>query len=195
MSRPFTTLCAVALGMIATSPALAATVLFTGGSSALDGTNGNVRAFSSGGISVQASAWTWNNDVLEQAYLGYYSSGLGVTSNSDGTGASNNSHTVDNVGPDDFILLVFNQLVNISSARLTQFDVSSTIDDNDATVSYATVANAFVSPTPATVPINSPLFGALQIGGALQNNDYTVSGHNSAPYDTMLNSAGLVGNV
>ena len=108
MNRIGAVFCAVALAFTPTASALAATTIsFTGGSSALDGTDGNIRAFNSGGITVQASAFSFNVNTLEQAYLGWYSSGLGVTNQGEGNGSSSNRHTIDNVGRSDFIALVF----------------------------------------------------------------------------------------
>ena len=172
---------------IATPQAASAQTITFSGSSATDGTDGNIRTFAVGGLQVQASAWSIQGSTLEQAYLGLYGSGLGVTNDNEGTG-SGLTHTTDNVGQSDFILLLFNQAVNISSARLTPYDVSATPNDNDALVSYATSAHPFTgSPTP--VALNSALWAALFA------NDYNVSGNMVSPNATSLNSAGLFGNA
>ena len=167
----------------------ATTISFTGGSSATDGTDGIIRSFSNGGIAVQASGWSFINNILTQAYLGSYSSGLGVTNSSEGTGGSSNSHTIDNVGQSDFVLLVFSQSVNIASGVLTPFSVSSTALDNDARVSFATLGGAFTSPTATAVPLNSSAWVTLAANG------YNVNGNTAAPYTTSLNSTGRYGNV
>ncbi len=166
--------------------ASAQTVTFSG-SSATDGTDGNIRSFTVGGLQVQASAWSYQGSTLEQAYLGLYSSGLGVTNNDEGNGSTNLSHTADNVGQSDFILLMFNQAVNISSARLTPYDVSSTPNDNDALVAYANFAHPFTS-TPTALTVGSALWNALFA------NDYNVAGNMTSPNWTSLNSTGLSGN-
>lgn len=190
MNRIGAFFCAVALAFAPAASAFAATTIsFTGGSSALDGTDGNIRAFSSGGITVQASAFSYNVNTLEQAYLGWYSSGLGVTNKGEGDGSTSNSHTLDNVGRSDFIALVFSTAVNISSARLTPFLVSSDPRDNDAFVSYTSLAGAYTSPNPTALALNNAVFGTLQTSG------YNVTGNNTSPYDTSLNSAGKFGNV
>lgn len=190
MNRICAVFFAMALAIAPSASALAAvTISFTGGSSASDGTDGNIRSFSSGGITVQASAWSYDANTLEQAYLGWYSSGLGVTNNGEGAGTTNNNHTIDNLGQSDFVLLVFNSAVNLSSARLTPFLISSDPKDNDALISYATLAGAYTSPNPTAVPLNSSVFGTLQTNG------YNVTGNNTSPYDTSLNSAGKFGNV
>lgn len=177
----------VAATVTLAQPALASTVIFTGNSS-VDGTDGNIRSFSNGGINVQASAWSFDGNTLEKAYLGAYSAGLGVTNN-DENGNSNNSHVIDNVGQSDFILLVFDQAVNISSAGLTPFDVSSDTNDNDALVSYASFAGAFTSPTPTAIALNSSVWSSLFA------NDYNVPGNNNSPYNTSLSSGNNYGNV
>lgn len=178
---------ALAVTMFA-SPAAASVTITLTGNSGTDGTDGNIRGFSNGGISVQASGWSYEGSTLERAYLGAYSSGLGVTNNSEGNGQTSNSHTADNVGQSDFILLVFNQVVNIASATLVPYNVSGDPDDNDAWVSYATLAGAFTNPA-------TPLTTGGSIWAALNNNDWNVSGNMSSPYGTSLNSAGLYGNV
>ncbi|MCC7192405.1 MAG: hypothetical protein IT444_06430 [Phycisphaeraceae bacterium] len=90
------------------------------GSSSLDGTDGNIRTFSAGGVSVKASAWSrekGSGDNWSAAYLGSYGGGLGVTDSGEGSGGSN-SHTVDNVGRDNYVLFEFDQSVVVDSAFL-----------------------------------------------------------------------------
>src|SRR6185295_10376400 len=80
---------------VGTTSGLAVTFDFSG-NSALDGTDGNIRTFSAGGVSVKASAFSRSTGgVWSTAFLGSYGGGLGVTDVLDGTGA-NNAHTVDN---------------------------------------------------------------------------------------------------
>ena len=190
MNRFGSVLCAVALAVAPAASAFAATTIsFTGGSSALDGTDGNIRSFSSGGITVQASAFSYNVNTLEQAYLGWYSSGLGVTNQGEGAGNTNNNHTIDNVGRSDFIALVFSTAVNISSAQLTPYLVSTDPKDNDAFISYASLAGAYTSPNPTALALSNTVFGTLQTNG------YNVSGNNVSPYQTSLGSTGKYGNV
>lgn len=190
MNRIGAVFCAAALAFAPSVSALAATTIsFTGGSSGTDGTDGNIRSFSGGGITVQASAWSYDVNTLEKAYLGWYSSGLGVTNNGEGDGSSSNSHTIDNLGQSDFVLLIFNSAVNIASAKLTPFTISSDAKDNDAFVSYANSSGAFTSPNPTALALNNSVFGTLQTNG------YNVNGNNTLPFETALNSAGKFGNV
>lgn len=178
-----------AAALMAASPAAASTTIsFTGGNSNLDGTDGNIRSFSNGGITVQGSAFDLNpsTNSVQTAYLGWYSAGLGVTNPNES--GNNNTHTIDNQGQYDFILLVFNQAVNIQSAVLTPFSVNGSTD-NDAMFSYATLAGAFTSPNPTAIPLNSSVWATL--GADLWNQ----TGNTSSPYSVTLNSSGDYGNV
>lgn len=188
MIRKSLALMALVTALTVAQPASAQQITFAGSSSATSGTAGNIRSYSIGGIQVQASAWSYAGSTLQTAFLGQYSSGLGVTNSNEGTGSTSNSHTIDNVGQSDFVLLLFNQAVNIGSARLTPFDVSPTADDNDAYISYATAALPFTN-VPTAVPLNSSVFASLLAHG------YNVSGNMVSPNLTSLNSTGLFGNA
>ncbi len=115
------------------------TTLNFAGSSALDGTDGNIRTFTSGSVSVNVSAFSRDkaSGVWSTAYLGSYGGGLGVTDSSEGDG-SGNTHTVDNVGRDNYVLFEFNQNVVVDSAFL-----GYVIDDSDLTVWIGTLSNPF----------------------------------------------------
>ena len=190
MVRKFLIPAVAAAAVVMAAPAAASvTISFTGGNSSTDGADGNIRTFTNGGITVQASGFSYDGNTLERAWLGRYSSGLGVTNNDEGNGTSNNNHTIDNLGQRDFVLLIFNQAVNIQSAVLTPFDISPTANDNDAWVSYANLAGLFTSPTPTAVPLNSTLWALLN------GNDYNVQGNMTSPYGTSLNSSGFYGNA
>lgn len=157
------------------SPAAAVTLDFTSATnSSVNGSpDGNTRTFSNGGISVTASAWSLNGVTLQNGWLGQYTHGLGVTNQ--GEDGSSNSHTIDNSGYQDFIILVFNQAVNIQSAVLYPFSVSGSTD-NDAWVSYSALTS----------------FNATTLND-LMARDYNVPG--SASYNVSLNSAGQFGRV
>ncbi len=99
----------------------------------LDGPDGNSRSFSAGGISVNATGWTRKSDGSAVAsYLGQYSGGLGVTNPIDDGNGSNNRHTVDNDGTDDFVQFKFSKDVKPLSVTLTTFgdgDISYNFGD------------------------------------------------------------------
>jgi hypothetical protein len=187
--RSFVFAVALCAGLSATPAVAQTTISFAGGNSFTDGTDGNFRFFNSGGFKVQASAFSYDGNVLERAFLGRYSTGLGVTNNGEGLGLLNNSHTIDNLGQKDFVLLVFDRSVNIASAVLRPYDISNTANDNDAWVSYANFAGAYSAPTPTTLSLNSPLWASLAAV------DYTVNGNMQSPFSVNLNSTGFYGNV
>ena len=188
MVRFSVALLALVAAVSVSSPVAAQQVAFTGAGSATSGTAANIRSYSSGSIQVQASAWSYSGSTLQQAFLGQYGTGIGVTNSAEGNGSTANSHTTDNVGQTDFILLLFNQAVNISSAVLTPYAVSTTAADNDAYVSYASAGLPFTN-VPTAVPLASSVFATLLTNG------YNVAGNNVSPFATSLSSAGLFGNA
>jgi hypothetical protein len=108
------------------------------GSSALDGADGNIRTFTAGGISLKASAWSRDTSgVWSTAWLGSYGGGLGVTDSSEGTG-SNNTHTVDNLTRDNYVLFEFSEEVVIDSAFL-----GYVVDDSDLRIWIGTKTDPF----------------------------------------------------
>jgi hypothetical protein len=181
-------------------PASAGTIIMTG-SDGTSGVAGVVRGpFSDGsGISVQASAFSFNGGNalanLSTGYLGRYGSGLGVTNGNEGNGGSN-SHITDNVGGTDFILLVFNKAVNLTSAVLNPFSTDGSksscpanpMCDNDAFVTYGTIANAYQA-----VPTAVSLANVLAL--ANNANGKNVAGNMGAGYSTGLNSPNAFANV
>ena len=119
------------------SPAFAGPVLYTfntTGNSSVNGGYGNALSFSSGSLQMNVSAWQSNqatNDITA-AYLGAYSTGLGVTGVNDYSGA-NNYHQFDNArGYTDFVLLEFNRAVSLTGVTLNSYALgSSWSKDND----------------------------------------------------------------
>lgn len=128
---------------LATATGSSATFDFNG-SSSTSGSAGNIRSYSAGGMAVKASAWSrvkgpeaptsWST-----AYLGAYSGGLGVTDTSEGDG-SNGTHTVDNIGRDNYVLFEFDQMVAIDSAFL-----GYVVGDSDLRVWIGTKTNPYTS--------------------------------------------------
>ena len=92
----------------------------TGNDNTTDGADGNVRTFTSGSISVKASAFSRKNTdgLWETGYLGDYSPGLGVTDRGEGNG-DNNRHKVDNIGDrKNYVLFEFNRDVVVDRVYL-----------------------------------------------------------------------------
>lgn len=107
------------------TPAMAGTIAwdFTGSNSS--GSFGNTRTFTSGGITITATAWgfTWGsgNTALESAALGQWSTGLGVCDRAEGSGCSDPSHQVDNEGYDNFVLFQFSAPVDITTVTIDPY--------------------------------------------------------------------------
>lgn len=124
------------IGIMATS-AQAASITFNLGGSGGDGSVGNQITFTSGGVTVYATAWYANTNNFAKAALGQYSSGLGVCNDQeDGTNGNNGSfpcdspyHAIDNDGQRDFVLFLFSSAVDMTSLEVSQIA-------NDADVSY-----------------------------------------------------------
>ncbi|MCM8622142.1 MAG: carboxypeptidase regulatory-like domain-containing protein, partial [Candidatus Accumulibacter sp.] len=116
-----------------------ATTFDFSGSSATDGSDGNVRTFTSGALSVKTSAFSRDQSTgaWAQAYLGSYGGGLGVTDSSES--GSGDTHTVDNLGGrDNYVLFEFNQNVVVDSAFL-----GYVVGDSDMSVWIGTRSDPF----------------------------------------------------
>ena len=149
------------------------------GSSPLDGPDGNIRTYTSDGVSVNVSAFSSDKttDVFSTAYLGSYSGGLGVTDSSEGNG-SGNKHTVDNAGMNNYVLFEFDQEVVIDSTFL-----GYVVDDSDLTIWIGTV----------TDPFNNHLDLDQALLDSLEFTEMDFGG--SSPRLADLNSGGISGNV
>ena len=113
-------------------------VLSFSGNSPLDGPNGNVRTYSVDGVQVKASAFSLDGSGnWKEAFLGEFSSGLGVTDNSEGNGR-NGLHRVDNVHEKNFVVLEFSEDVVVDKVFL-----DSVVNDSDLSVWLGTVDDAF----------------------------------------------------
>ena len=106
-----------------------------GGNAGYGSTNGNTLTFTSNGVNVTASAWGYTKGTgsygtaLQNAKLGQWSPGLGVVNRDENN--SSPFHQVDNDTQNDYILFVFDQLVDISS-----FTVTSSPSGYDVDTSY-----------------------------------------------------------
>lgn len=97
---------------IFSAPAQAAsiTLTFTGGGG--EGSLGNSRSFTIGGVTVTATAWTYGSD-FQAAALGQYSHGLGVCGPIEySAGCNSPHHQVDNSVNLDFVLFQFSTPVD-----------------------------------------------------------------------------------
>ena len=133
----------MAFGMALGQSAQAATMTWNVGIACthhcgLDGPDGNTRSFTAndGATSVTVSAWSFtgnSNTTLEDAFLGHYAHGLGVTNRHEGSGV-NGMHTLDNVGRLDIMAFFFNTVVEPTRALLVPFVTGGRGPDSDITV-------------------------------------------------------------
>ena len=190
----------IAAGVIAAAAPASAAIfvmnLSVGGSNVGGSSAGNVRTYTSTvgaeTLTLQASAWTdaidLNPDKTKRSFLGSYGGGLGVTA--PGEDGSNNTHTVDNVGRRDFVLLKFSTAVDLTSMYLSVYSIGVGGPDSDATVFYR---------NGATAPIHDGLssayfsqFTSINVpGGSSSGTRVVGSGDTFA--DTWLVSAAMGG--
>lgn len=118
-SRWFTCAAVLSAFLVGTSgPADAITWTFTGAGS--EGSLGNSRSFTSQGITVTATAWTYTNNGFQAARLGLWSTGLGVCSQAE-SGCGNPAHQVDNSGQNEYVLFQFSGAVDPLSVRIDPY--------------------------------------------------------------------------
>jgi hypothetical protein len=154
------------------------TFIFEGNSST-SGTAGNIRSFTVGGVTVNASGFNRvdSNGAWSTGYLGVYALGLGVTNFSEGTG-SNNQHVVDSIGGNrDYVEFEFSSPVRVTQAFLDYVyngdsDMSVWIGTKPA--GHNTLSDAFLASL-----------------GAREDNDTTLTTSRWA----VFNAANKVGNV
>ncbi|MBK1657556.1 SdrD B-like domain-containing protein [Paracraurococcus ruber] len=158
----------------------ARTIFDFSGSSALDGQDGNVRSFSTNGLTVEASAFSRDKSsgAWSTAWLGQYGSGLGVTDSSEGDGGGN-THTVDNIGRNNYVLFQFSEKVIVDSAYL-----GYVVNDSDLTV-WIGNTNVALSDT---LTLSDAVLSGL---GYTELNATTLTSARLAD----INAAGIAGNV
>ncbi|MGE3344581.1 MAG: SdrD B-like domain-containing protein, partial [Vicinamibacterales bacterium] len=109
--------------------------------SSSNGSAGNIRTFSAGGVGVKVSAFSRekNKNTWAKAYVGAFGSyGLGVTDGSEsGSGVT---HTVDNNGRNNYLMFVFDEPVVVTRAFLGYVS-----GDSDAQVWVGTINGAYAN--------------------------------------------------
>ncbi|MEL6109124.1 MAG: SdrD B-like domain-containing protein, partial [Planctomycetota bacterium] len=146
------------------------------GNSPLDGPNGNVRSFTSGGVSVDVTGFSRDSQgVFETAYVGAYNGGLGVTDRSEGDG-SGSKHRLDNIGRLNYLVFQFSESVVVDSAFL-----DSVVHDSDLSIWIGEVATS------------GPLSLSDAVLGDLVNETNMTNSSNSRWAD--FNAGGESGNV
>ena len=120
------------------------------GNSGLDGTDGNIRTFDAGDLSVKASAFSRDeHGNWDEGFLGSFSSGLGVTDTSEGNGGDD-KHKVDNVYRDNYVLFEFSEDVVVDQAFLDFVGADSDItywvgSKEDAFTDHNILSDTFLS--------------------------------------------------
>jgi hypothetical protein len=149
------------------------------GSSWLNGTDGNIRTYAAGGVSVKVSAFSrTSSGYWAKAYLGAYSGGLGVTDSGEGDGGGD-KHTVDNLDRNNYVLFEFSQPVVVSKAYL-----GYVVADSDISVWVGNKSDPYNN----HLILSDSLLSSL---GARQDNDTT----SSSPRWAAFNGSEIVGNV
>lgn len=180
-----------------------------------EGTIGNVRTFTVDGITVYATAWSYDGVSFQQARLGQWSTGLAVCNQAEACGDP--IHQVDNYGQTEYVLFQFSSAVDPLSVRIDPYGVY------DRDVSYWTSTTALpsdlllgetygslgglgfspriddwgtVSTDPRDVSISSPfvtnlLFGAQYNGGADGYDYFKISSITSVPEPSSLLLMGI----
>jgi len=188
---------ASALVVVSSLPSFGQTVNWNlGGSGGYGATNGNALSFTQNGVKVTASAWGYTKDsgntAFESGKLGQWSPGLGVVNRDENN--SSPYHQVDNNIQNDYILFVFDKLVDVTSITVTpspsgydtdaSYWVGNISSSNLANLTYSQLVSSLgfsaeqiaygsIPSGSANVAINAPssginaiLFGAQRIGSA-----------------------------
>jgi len=125
------------LFLFGTSGQAAATTWGFGTHSGDEGTIGNVLTFTADGITVTATAWSYDGTSFQQARLGQWSSGLAVCNQAEVCGDP--IHQVDNDGQNEYVLFQFSSAVDPLSVRIDPYGIY------DRDVSYWTSTTALSS--------------------------------------------------
>ena len=111
-----------ALAVVTTLPSAGQTLSWNlGGNAGYGGSNGNTLSFTQSGVKVTASAWSYtkgsSDTAFESGKLGQWSPGLGVVNREENN--SSPEHQADNYQENDYILFVFDSLVDVKSIKIT----------------------------------------------------------------------------
>jgi hypothetical protein len=142
--------------------------LYTGGTPAtnLGSSWGNVRTFAQAGVELDVSAWgatdNFPSGAFETAYVGRYSTGLGICNRSEGSlsncQASGTEHQVDNVGKQELILFRFNNAMAFDAITIDPYGTW----DRDVSFWVGTVGPSFSLTGYQYTDLASLGFGAQQ---------------------------------
>lgn len=131
MRKKLFSIAAAATLLAAATPATAATIWLDSPGCCTEYATGAGRTFTDGSVTVRATAWSINNaDIINPGKLGVWPDGLGVNN-----AYNDGSHTVDNSGYLDFIVLQFDTIVELENARFNT-NTAWGFNDTDATIGY-----------------------------------------------------------
>lgn len=139
--------------------------------------SGQALTFTSPSVTAKVTAWSIGSDnKISQAQLGVWSEGIGVKN-----GSGDNSHTIDNSGRQDFIVIQFDKLVQLANAN---FKTGwHNLYDTDATIGYLNSQAAFSTP----VSLNGASLSSLS--------SYNLYASNGGNISRNINPDGNLGNV
>ena len=137
-----------------------------------EGSTGNQRIYTSGGVTVYATAWylTSSGADFQKAALGQWSGtdgGLGVCNGGEGD-CDSPLHTVDNVSQFDFVLFLFDQSVDLTSVSLNEYG------DTDVSYWLGNVAGLATQQN-LLAGINTSELAGLGFGGRQDDNNGSAS--------------------
>ncbi len=196
--RHFLLFCAMlASAFVSASAAQASTVItFPMNSSGTGNSAGRVYTVTVGSTTVKVRVTAWSTTTtlatgtVEKGAVQVYANGLGASSVGESTGSPH--HTIDNLVKKDFLILQFDQLVELEAAKFTTYNMGSTRYDGDATVAFGTTNSSWLTDPLA----NTSTYAQL---AALFGNSFAASNVNSTSGQTantrLLNSGNQTGNI
>ena len=126
------------IAMLAAAPASAATLLLNTTSTSQNGG----KVFTDGTVTARVTGWSINSSgTIRKGSVGTWSHGTGVTN-----AGGDNSHTVDNSGWTDFLILQFDQSVSLTDGYFTTG--WHYMHDTDATIGYSDLAGPIGTDVP-----------------------------------------------
>ncbi len=146
-----------------------------------DSPNGGSLTFSSAGTNAKVTAWSIGSDnKIYQAQLGVWDGGIGVKN-----GSGDDSHTIDNSGRRDFIVIQFDKLVELATAT---FNTGwHGFSDTDATIGYLISGAPFAT----TVNLTGANLSSLSSYNLYGSGSTVTSGNNTRN----INPSGNLGNT
>lgn len=188
-------ICAVAASaLISVSAAQATTVVtFPMNSSGTGGNAGRIYTTTVGSttVKVRVTGWSTTPTTVEKGAVKVYGNGLGVTSVGEPT--TDPHHTIDNEGgKTDFLILQFDQQVELEAAKFTTYKIGSTKYDGDATIAFGYSNGSWMTDPLAATSTSAQL--AALFGNSFAASNVPSTGGQTA-VTRSLNGSNKVGNI